>query len=335
MVPIRILVIGGTRFVGYQLVWRLVAAGHTVSILNRGLTPDPFRSRVERIVADRRSPAFAAALHGRTFDAAVDFAAFDAQDSAQAAAVLLGQVGHYVLISSGQVYLVLEGADRPGMVPESGYTGRVAAAPADPRDQAEWRYGVAKREAEDVLVSAFEEDRFPATRLRLPMVNGERDPHRRIEGYLWRILDGGPLLLPDGGRQPVRHVYAASVAQAILDLLGKKETFGKAFNLAQDEMPTLREFVEMLQQLIGATGEIVDVSGAHMVAAGLRPVFASAFSDPWMSCLDPAKAKAQFGFRHEPLAAYLGKITASFLSRLPEPPPESYAQRPGELTLVR
>ena len=40
---------------------------------------------------------------------------------------------------------------------------------------------------------------FPATRLRIPMVNGQRDYYRRIESYLWRLLDGSPILLPDGG----------------------------------------------------------------------------------------------------------------------------------------
>jgi nucleoside-diphosphate-sugar epimerase len=51
----HVLVIGGTRFVGYQLVWRLLAAGHRVTILNRGMHDDPFGTRVERIVADRAS----------------------------------------------------------------------------------------------------------------------------------------------------------------------------------------------------------------------------------------------------------------------------------------
>ena len=55
----RVLVIGGTRFVGYQLVWRLLAGGHTVTLLNRGTLPDPFGARVERLIGDRTSEDFA------------------------------------------------------------------------------------------------------------------------------------------------------------------------------------------------------------------------------------------------------------------------------------
>jgi hypothetical protein len=47
------------------------------------------------------------------------------------------------------------------------------------------------------------------------MVNGERDHFRRLERYLFRMLDGGPVLLPDGGERPTRHVYSGSVVCAI------------------------------------------------------------------------------------------------------------------------
>jgi hypothetical protein len=43
------------------------------------------------------------------------------------------------------------------------------------------------------------------------MINGERDPQRRVEGYLWRILDGGPKVVPDGGGGIVRHIYALDI----------------------------------------------------------------------------------------------------------------------------
>ena len=66
--------------------------------------------------------------------------------------------------------------------------------------------------AKDALAAAWDRARFPATRLRIPMVNGERDHFRRIESYLWRILDSGPVPLPDGDRRPLRHVLPKIVA---------------------------------------------------------------------------------------------------------------------------
>lgn len=98
---------------GLGLVWRLVCGGHRVTLLSRGNLTDPFGDRVERIRADRASDAFDAALAGRTFDRAVDFAGFSADDAARAVRVLAGRVGHLVFISTGQVYLVREGCPAP------------------------------------------------------------------------------------------------------------------------------------------------------------------------------------------------------------------------------
>ena len=190
----HVLVIGGTRFVGYQLVWRLLAAGHRVTTFNRGRLPDPFGDRLERLHGDRTTPDFARLLAGRHFDAAVDFAGYTAADAETAVAVLGGQVGHYVFISSGQVYLVRQDCRRPSR--EEDYAGPLLPEPEDPDDRMHWRYGIDKRQAEDVLSAAWTEQGFPATRLRLPMVNGERDPFRRVESYLWRLLDGGRCSFP-------------------------------------------------------------------------------------------------------------------------------------------
>ena len=330
----RILVIGGTRFVGYQLVWRLLAAGHQLTLLNRGSTPDPFGPRVERVRLDRTSAAFEEQLAGRSFDAAVDFAGYTGDDARQVVRVLGGgHVGHYISISTGQVYLVREGCPRPSR--ETDYDGPVMPAPADdPVDLADWRYGVHKRDAEDVLEAAWSADRFPVTRLRLPIVNGERDHSRRLESYLWRILDGGPVLLPDGGQQITRHVYSGSVVKAITALLGNPATFGQVYNLAQDETPTLAALVSMLAEMLGAPARLLPVDSSTLLAAQLNPRAFSPFSAPWMSYLDPAKAKEALGFRHEPLPHYLEKIVSNFINHPPETPPENYRFRAAERALA-
>jgi nucleoside-diphosphate-sugar epimerase len=329
---VRVLIVGGNRFMGYGLAWRLLAGGDAVTLFNRGKHPDPFGSRVERLRGDRTSGDFVRLLAGRSFDAAVDFAAFDGEDAKGAVATLGGNVGHYVQISSGQVYLVREGCPWPAA--ERDYTGPLIPEPEDALDQAEWAYGVGKRAAEDALAEAFAATGFPATCLRLPMVDGERDDKRRLEGYLWRLLDGGALIVPDGGARPVRHVYAGAVVRAIAALLGRRESFGQAYNLCQDEMPALPEYLALLAGILGAPTRIVSVPSETILAAGLLPKDVSPFSVRWMSCVDPAKAKAELGFRHEPLAEYLARIAASFLAHVPEQPPPAYAGRELELELA-
>jgi nucleoside-diphosphate-sugar epimerase len=330
----RILLIGGTRFVGYQLAWRLLAADHQVTLLNRGLMPDPFGPRVERLIADRTTGDLGQVLQGRSFDAVVDFAAYTGADAQQSVATFgNGRVGHYIVISTGQVYLVREGSPRPAR--EVDYDGPLLPEPEnDPAEQAEWRYGIDKRAMEDALIAAWEEYRFPATRLRLPMVNGERDHFHRLESYLWRILDGGPLLLPDGGTHATRHVYGGSVVQAITSILGQAATFGQAYNLCQDETPTLAALLTILAELVGAPARLVPVPALMLAASHLEVTEVSSFSGHWMSFLDPAKAKVDLGFRHESLDHYLEKIVTCFLNHPPATPPANYTQREVELALA-
>jgi nucleoside-diphosphate-sugar epimerase len=258
----------------------------------------------------------------------VDFAAYDGTDGGRAAEVLGGRVSHYVVISTGQVYLVRQGCPRPAR--EGDYDGPLMPEPTDPFDKGQWDYGVKKRALEDALAEAWSTSRFPATRLRIPMVSGERDHFRRLERYLWRMLDGGPILLPDGGDRVTRHVYSGSVVKAILALLGRAETFGQAYNLAQDETPTLRDLLNLVAERLSVPARLVDVPSERVRAAGLDPLALSPFSGQWMSFLDPARAKAELGFAHEPLGSYLDKIVTSFLAHPPAEPPPGYEHRDAE-----
>lgn len=328
----KVLLIGGNRFLGHELALRLVAGGHAVTTFNRGTREDALGPRVERLRGDRTGPDFERLLAGRRFDAAVDFAAFDGADGRRAAELLAGRVGHYVAISSGQVYLVRRGCPRPAR--ESDYAGPLIEEPEDAFDRGQWEYGVKKRALEDELARAFAERGFPATRLRIPMVNGERDHFRRVERYLWRLIDGGPILLPGGGARVTRHVYSGSVVKAILALVGREASFGRAFNLAQDETPTIAELVARLAALVGASPRVAEPSAETVRAAGLDPLALSPFSGEWMSFLDPALAKAELGFEHEPLESYLGKIVASFLAHPPAEPPPGYDRRDEERRLA-
>jgi len=299
-----------------------------VTLFNRGTLPDTLGDRVEHLRGDRTTADFERLLSGRSFDAAVDFAAYDGTDGRRAAEVLGGRVGHYVVVSTGQVYLVREGCPRPAR--ESDYAGPLMPEPRDAFDKGQWDYGAKKRALEDTLAEAWSTSRFPSTRLRIPMVSGERDHFRRLERYLWRMLDGGPILLPDGGDHVTRHVYSGSVVKAILALLGRTETFGQAYNLAQDETPTLRELLTLVAERVGAEARLVDVPAERVRAAGLDPLLLSPFSGQWMSFLDPARAKAELGFRHEPLGSYLDKIVTSFLAHPPADPPPGYEHRAAE-----
>jgi nucleoside-diphosphate-sugar epimerase len=327
---VKVLVIGGTRYMGAELVWRLLLGGHAVTLFNRGRTADPFGDRVERLVGDRRTDDFARLLRGRRFDAAVDFAAYDGPDAQAVVDVL--DVGHYVVISTGQVYLVRDVPPLPAR--ESDYEGPLMPRPDDPRDLADWEYGMGKRAVEDVLAYAWEITRFPSTRVRIPIVNGERDQSRRLESYLWRILDGGPLLLPDGATAPIRHVYAGDVVRFLLRILGDPQTHGRAYNVCHDELLPLRDVLSLLAEAMGARTRFVDVPAAALEAAGLDVRAVSPFSTRWTSRLDPARAREELDFAPRPLRQAFDVIARSFVAHLPPSPPDGYAQRAREIEIA-
>lgn len=334
----RILIIGGSRFVGYQLVFRLLNLGYQVTTLNRGQHPDPFGSRIERLQADRTTQAFTDVLAGRDFDVVVDFAAFNGLDVQGAIHILQDHTGHYIYISSGAVYMVLEEAQHPSskIWTEAQYVGPILEKPTAPEDISSWQYGVNKRAGEDALIKAWQESKFPATRLRLPIVNGDRDHSRRLESYLWRLMDEGPILLPDGGHQPIRQVYSGDVVKAITSLMTKQVTFGKAYNLSQDEQLPLRQFLATLGHLLGTPSRrMVDISLADLNAADLNLRDVSPFSGHWSSMVDPSLAKKELGFTHEPLERYLDKIISAFLNHLPNNPPMNYTNRNLEIQLAQ
>jgi nucleoside-diphosphate-sugar epimerase len=217
----HVLVIGGTRFVGPLFVFRLLAGGHRVTLFNRATRSDPFGDRVERLVGDRTTADLSRHMSNRRFDAVVDFAAYKYEDARGAVEALGGRVGHYVFISTGQVYLVRQECPRPAQ--ESDYEGSLKDRPTAEYELGNWEYGMGKRECEDALVDAWRKSGFPSTRIRIPVVAGERDHYQRLDPYVFRLLDGGPVIIPDGGVHLLRQVYASEVARFLVELVGREK----------------------------------------------------------------------------------------------------------------
>ncbi|MBC7812604.1 MAG: NAD-dependent epimerase/dehydratase family protein, partial [Burkholderiales bacterium] len=164
----NILIIGGTRNLGHYLTYALLEAGHQVTVINRGLTTDELPQEVERRRADRTDvDQLKAALGGREYDAVVDTALYKGPEAEAIVNLLRDKTGHYVFLSTGQVYLVRDGLKRP--FSEADYAGPEMPMPEpNTYNYEEWCYGHDKRLAEDVLTAAWETRQFPFTTLRLP-----------------------------------------------------------------------------------------------------------------------------------------------------------------------
>ena len=331
----RILLLGGSGLLSGAALRAFARAGNDVSVLTRGeraLAPG-----VRHLRADRRDPAsLRSALEGARFDFTADFLAFGGGDVERLLSVPGFAPGRLVALSSGQVYLVTaspeppfreEDADRP-LMPE----------PArGTRDHDEWKYGMGKRAMEAALARASAATGLATLALRIPVVQGEEDRtgSRRLWAWIERMLDGGPVLLPEGGRQLVRFVYAGDVAAALLALATSASwPAERALNFAQpDELP-LREFLERVASLAGAGPEFVAADRAALERSGLADTCAP-YWGRWCSRPDPARAMAALGVRPHAVDDYLPGVVRAH-TELPRPASHpGYARRAEEIALAR
>lgn len=328
----RTLILGGTRNLGHVTAEALFEAGHDVAILNRGHTPDDLPPGIERLRADRNDDAsMQSALGSRSFDLVLDNTTYTERDARQSVDLLDGKVGRYVFISSGQVYLVRENIKRP--FHEAHYEGAIMPEPArQSADHSSWLYGVDKRLAEQVIEDAHERTGFPFTTLRLPMVASERDHYGRIQGYIARLLDGGPLLIPAGDGLPLRHVYVNDVARLVTDLVDSTAGLGDAFNISHGASLRLDQFLSMLAEAVETDSQILKTERKKLEAAGLLPD-CSPFSGRWMSELDNSRSLDAFSIEYSAPASYLPSIVADYRSRWAQLGfvPDSYKQRGAEI----
>lgn len=324
----NILIIGGTRNMGHYLTLALLEAGHRVTILNRGITRSDLPEDVTHLKADRTVPAqLETALAGREFDAVVDFVLFSSSEAEVIVDLLQKRTGHYVFLSSGQVYLLRDGISRP--FKEADYEGTLMnEPPMNTYDHEEWMYGWQKRRVESILAKAHHERGFPYTSLRLPMVNGERDPFNRLYAYILRMQDNGPILVPDQPNYPLRHVYALDIVGAIVKLLESGKGKGKAYNLTQDETVSLVQFLDMIGDFVGKHSPTITIERGLLEANGFLPD-CSPFSDVWMSELDNTLSKQELGITYTPLPVYLERLVKHYADNPPDPP-VSYRRRHAE-----
>ncbi|MBD0676908.1 NAD-dependent epimerase/dehydratase family protein [Streptomyces sp. CBMA156] len=205
----RILVIGGTRFIGLHFAEAALAAGHEVTVVHRGRSGAGLLPDATHVIADR--DAGLAPLRGRSWDATVDLCAyFPRQVRELAAALDPGAAGRYLLISSLSVY------DVPAA---PGYAEDSPLLPADGPEAEEVTaetYGVLKVQCERAARQAF----GPETLLVRPTyVIGPRDYTHRFDYWVRRLARGGEVLAPGRPDAPVQVVDVRDLAAWMLALL--------------------------------------------------------------------------------------------------------------------
>lgn len=254
----RILVIGGTQFMGREIVRRLTARGHEVTVLHRRDRHE-LGAEVRNLQADRGDLATVSALlsEGRfdaVFDTAYDWQKGTPAEHVEAAARSCGdQLQRYVFMSSIAAY-------EPGL-------DHHESDPLAPQDSPN-PYVQHKVTAEHMLFRMHEETGFPVATFRPPFVHGPRQPFYREQFFWDRLLDRRPIILPDGGTGVMPWAYASDVAEACVRAMEVPEAAGEAFNIGHVEQTTQRSFVELLARVAGVAATLVPVARDKITAAG-------------------------------------------------------------------
>ena len=254
----HVLIIGGTQFMGREVVRRLVARGHDVSVLHRRDHHD-LGPAVHNLQADRADlRAIGRLLSDHSFDAVVDLA-YDWQKGTPAeqveasARACAGHVQRYVFMSSIAAYGF--GLDRVESDP---------LAPAE----VPVPYVQHKAQAERALFRLHAETGLPVVTIRPPFVHGPGQPFYR-EAFFWdRLGDGRPVILPDGGDTPMQWAFVDDVAEVCVRAIEVPEATGQAFNIGHPVPVTQRAFVETLARVAGVESTLVPVSRDHIMACG-------------------------------------------------------------------
>ena len=283
----KLLVIGGTRFIGPHVIRKLREAGHQVLALNRGKSPTPLPRDVPRLTCDKNDrDRFRAALLDAAPDAVID-TCLGAEDLEVACAALSGRIRQFIHTGSTGVYtpprrIPAREEDPIRIVPGITFEGKWA------QDQ--------------VLLRWRDERGFPATIIRPTNVFGPGAVPLDLWGwrtpaFFQRVADGRPVTLPNDGRALVQPVDVEDLASAYVLALAAKQSIGQVYNVSRWRALTHTEYLGVIMDLLRSASPVEYLPMEELVRLHPDAVNASAlrFHCEHMSA-DISKAHRDLGY---------------------------------------
>ncbi|MGW0807653.1 NAD-dependent epimerase/dehydratase family protein [Nonomuraea sp. NPDC002799] len=251
----RVLVLGGTEFVGRAFVEEALALGWQVTTFNRGSRE--LHAGVTALRGDRSVPGGLAALETGEWDVVVDTWSWAPAAVRDAASLLAGRAGHYVYVSSRSVYAdpVPFGADESAPL--------VTAA----ADDTSGDYAKNKAGAEAGALAAFGDRALLA---RAGLILGPYENIGRLPWWLSRIARGGPVLAPAPGNLGLQYVDARDLA--LWCLKAAERGLGGPYNVVSPPgFVTMRELLDTCVKVTGSDAELRWVEADRILAADVSP----------------------------------------------------------------
>jgi nucleoside-diphosphate-sugar epimerase len=232
----RILVMGGTRFVGKPLVASLQAAGHDLSLFTRGRQPLP--AGVEHLLGDRSEEAGLACLEGRRFDVIIDSSGRSLEDSRRVIARTGVPTHRFVYVSSAGVYA------------DSELWPLDEDSPTDPASR-----HAGKAETEDWLRA----EGIPFTSFRPTYIVGPGN-YNPVESWFFdRIVQGRPVPLPGDGSTITQLGHVTDLAAAMARCIEVETATNRIYNCSGRQGVTFRGLVAAAARAAGRDPQSVEI----------------------------------------------------------------------------
>lgn len=255
----KVLILGGTIFVGRYIVEAALARGHEVTLFNRGKTDSALFGNVERIMGDRFQSL--EALTKRSWDVVIDCSAYVPQAVRNSCNALKSNCDSYVFISTGSVY---KDKSKPGISEDN-----ETLVPKNP-DSLEWNddtYGEMKSGCEVVVQDHFKER---ALIIRPGVVVGPHDPTDRFTYWPVRINDGGTVLAPGAPDRPVQFIDGRDLGAWTI-LLSESKANGIYNAIGPDYQLTMFKLLTECKSVSHSEAEFIWVTDEQLFQHKVEP----------------------------------------------------------------
>ena len=263
--PLKILILGGTAFLGPAIVKYARTRGHQLTLFNRGRTNRQLFPDLEKLIGDRDGQLDA--LVDRDWDVVIDTSGYIPRMVADSAELLRDHCRQYIFISSISVYadFSVRGIDEDS--PVGNITPEQIAAAATMRDITGENYGPLKALCEQEVRSRFGRH---ACNIRPGLIVGPMDRSGRFTYWPVRVQRGGEVLAPDAPEVPTELIDVRDLAEFIIHC-AENETSG-TFNATSPPLElTMGELLETCRRVAGAEASFTWVDREFLAAHEVQP----------------------------------------------------------------
>jgi nucleoside-diphosphate-sugar epimerase len=255
----KVLFIGGTGIISTACTHLAVERGIEVTLLNRGRHTAHLPAGITTLAVDiDDAAAVPHALAGASFDAVVDWIAFEPAHVERDIALFRGRTRHYIFISSASAY----------QKPATDYLITESTPLANPY----WEYSRQKIACEDRLMRAYREEGFPITIVRPSLTYGDTQIALAINSWAksYTVVDrmrrGKEVIVPGDGSSLWVITHNTDFAKGLVGLLAREQAIGHAFHITSDEVMCWDQWYRLTAEAAGAEPRLVHIPSDYIAA---------------------------------------------------------------------